>query len=112
MYANGDTVTISRGKHRGPATVISEADSAGQYAVRTKDGLVTVVKADNLKAPMESTIGENKLAAEIQTAAQDAADVVNASGVYDVLQALVSRLSGDMPGLGARISWPAESAGE
>ena len=105
-YSINDTVTIARGKNRGPATIISEADTAGQYAVRTKDGLVTVVHGDNLKAPQEATIGENKLAAEIQTFVNDL-DTHGSGDPVTIAQALVSRLSGDLPGLGARISWPA-----
>lgn len=108
MFNVGDKVTIRRGKGGSQvATVVAEPDQDGQYAVRTDAGQLRLVKADNLKAPAESTIGEGRLAAEIQTAVGDM-DVTTSA--QDILMALVSRLSGDMPGLAARISWPAESA--
>lgn len=105
MFSEGDKVTITRGKAKGPATIVSSAAERGEYAVKTEDGALVVVKAESIKAPMESTIGEARLADEIQTLVQDL------SG-YDAdgqLQSFVSRLSAGMPGLGARISWPAES---
>lgn len=101
MFNPGDTVTISRGKNRGPAEVVAHGDNG--YAVKTQNGAIVVVNDDNLKAPVESTIGEGRLAAEIQTTAHDESDD---PAVLDALAKLVSRLSGDMPGLGARISWP------
>jgi hypothetical protein len=104
MFNPGDKVTIKRGKGGSrEAEVMTPADASGQYAVKLPDGEMRLVKADNLKAPAESTIGEGKLAAEIQTAAGDSPQIQEVQGA---LQALVSRLSGDMPGLGARISWP------
>jgi hypothetical protein len=107
MYNEGDKVTISRGNYRGQeATIIGPAENE-EYPVKLAAGGYAVIKASNLKAPQESTIGEGRLAQEIQTALNDLQPIGNGEGV---LQALVSRLSGDMPGLGARISWPAESA--
>lgn len=102
MFNQGDTVTISRGKFRGPATIVTGADN-GEYAVKTQSGHLTIVKAENLKAPAESTVTESRLAAEIQTLSADESD---SPEVQHALAKLVSRLSGDMPGLGARISWP------
>jgi hypothetical protein len=104
MFDTGTKATITRGKYRGKvAEILSAADPEGQHAVKLEDGTVAVVNASNLKAPDEATISEAKLAAEIQTAAGDESD--NPS-VLNALAKLVSRLSGDMPGLGARISWP------
>jgi hypothetical protein len=97
----GDKVTIRRGKNRGPAAIVE--GSGDDYAVKTDAGRLVIVKAENIKAPDESLIGEGRLAAEIQTAAQDDSDDPD---VLDALTRLVSRLSVDMPGLGARISWP------
>lgn len=108
MYTKGDTVTITRGKAKGQATILSEGpDDSGSYAVRTTAGEFAVVSDKAIKAPVESTIGEGKLAAELNTLVGDlqGADVAR-------LEAFIQRLSGDMPGLAARISWPAEDANE
>lgn len=102
MFSANDKVTISRGNHRGQEATIMGPAEDGQYPVRLAKGGYAVIKDSNLKAPQESTIGEAKLAAEIQTAAQDESD---SPAVLNALAKLVSRLSGDMPGLGARISW-------
>jgi hypothetical protein len=110
MFNPGDKVTIKRGKGGSQeAEILTAADASGQYAVKLPDGSMRLVKADNLKAPVESTIGEGRLAAEIQTAIGDM-DVTTSA--QDILQAFVSRLSREMPGLAARVSWPAESADE
>jgi hypothetical protein len=104
-YTVGQSIVPARGKTRGKTAEVIGVDAEHKtYAVKYADGTFGVVNAVNVKAPTEDTIGEAKLAAEIQTAATD----WNAgeSG-QDVLQALVSRLSADLPGLGARISWPA-----
>lgn len=109
MFNDGDTATISRGKYRGQkATILGPADN-DQYPVKLSDGGYAVVNAGNLKAPAESTIGEGRLAAEINTMISDMyADGQDTGWV----RSFVSRLSGDMPGLGARISWPGQSADE
>lgn len=110
MFSVGDKVTIRRGKGGSQEGTIKVAAQNGQeYGVETADGNLRVVKADNLKAPAESTIGEGRLAAEIQTAVTDTAFDDTAQ---DALRALISRLSGDMPGLAARISWPAEAVAQ
>lgn len=109
MFEVGTQITVTRGKNRGKtAKTLGPADSGGNYAVQFEDGTYGLVNSTSLKAPAESTIGEAKLAAEIQTAAQDAVHFQGETAAMDVITALVSRLSGDMPGLGARISWPAE----
>ena len=104
MFQQGDKVTIRRGKGGSQAaTIVTEADQDGHYAVRTDAGQLRLVKADNLKAPDESTIGEGRLAAELNTLIVDLdrADVGRAE-----VEAFVARISGDMPGLAARLSWP------
>jgi hypothetical protein len=103
-FTNGQTVTVMRGKTRGQTAEVIGVDTEHKtYAVKYADGTFGVINAVNVKAPTEDTIGEAKLAAEIQTLAADLAG----SGFSDNVQALVSRLSSDLPGLGARISWPA-----
>ncbi len=103
-FTAGQTITVMRGKTRGKTAEVIAVDTTNKtYAVRYADGTLGTINAVNVKAPTEDTIGEAKLAAEIQTAAQDLA---NDAAPEDVLQALVSRLSSDLPGLGARISWP------
>ena len=102
----GQTVTVMRGKTRGQTAEVLGVDAEHQqYAVKYADGTFGVINAVNVKEPTEDTIGEARLAAEIQTAAQD---IENDADPADVLQAMVSRLSRDLPGLGARISWPAQ----
>jgi hypothetical protein len=106
MFNVGDKVTIKRGKGGSQvATVVAEADQDGQYAVRTDAGQLRLVKADNLKAPAESTIGEGRLAAEINTLVGD-----SHQDDMGAIRLFVLRLSAEMPGLAARIAWPAESA--
>jgi hypothetical protein len=104
VFNPGDKVSIIRGQHRGQQAEILAGAEDGQYAVKTEKGALVVVTAANVRAPAEGTIGAGKLAAEIQTAVNDAQ---NEDGP-DVLQALVSRLEADIPGLGGRITWPAE----
>lgn len=107
MFEVGNKVTVLRGKERGKtAEILAPADPDGQYAVKLDSGQVAVLNGANLKAPAEATIGEAKLAAEIQTAL---GDIEVTSSAQDILMALVSRLSRDMPGLGARVSWAAEA---
>lgn len=105
MYSIGDMVTITRGKAKGQAKILTEIDKNLSYAVQTEDGKIAVVSDKAIKAPVESTIGEGKLAAELNTLVGDlqGADVAR-------LEAFIQRLSGDMPGLAARITWPAEEA--
>jgi hypothetical protein len=106
MFSENDKVTVTRGKAKGEATIIAAAEN-GQYAVRGADGGLHIVKADSIKAPQESTIGEAKLAAEIQTL------IADTDGQADTqLQGFVNRLQDVMPGLGARIAWPVQSADE
>jgi hypothetical protein len=102
-FAKGQTITVMRGRTRGAQAEVIDLDTENKtYAVRYADGTLGVINAVNVKAPTEDTIGEAKLAAEIQTLAADLAG----SGYSDNIQAFVSRLSSDLPGLGARISWP------
>lgn len=110
MFEVGSKVTVVRGKLKGAEVeILSPADPEGQYAIKViSTGLVAVSNAVNLKAPAEATIGEAKLAAEISTLVSD----LYGYDADDRLQAFVSRLSGDMPGLGARVSWPAEDQNE
>lgn len=103
-YTTGQTITVMRGKTRGKTAEVIGVDAPNrQYAVKYADGTYGVVNAVNVKTPSEDTIGEAKLAAEIQTAAGDFPQIQE---VQDALQSLVSRLSSDLPGLGARVSWP------
>ena len=107
MFSEGDKVTVTRGKAKGEATIIAAAEN-GQYAVRGADGGLHIVKADSIKAPQESTIGEAKLAEEIQTLIND----VDGHGVDAQVQGFVNRLQDVAPGLGARVAWPAQGASE
>lgn len=112
MFEIGDKATVMRGKYRGrQAEILTTADTDGQYAVKLDNGVLDIQNATNLKAPAEGTVGAGKLAAEIQTAVND---LNNIPGVgqqaQDVLQALVSRLETEIPGLGGRISWPVDTS--
>jgi hypothetical protein len=107
MFEVGDKAQVMRGQFRGKsAEILAPADPGQKYAVRFDDGALAVINAVNLKAPAEGSIGAGKLAAELQTAVSDARD----QDARDTLQALVSRLEAEIPGLGGRISWPAEPA--
>ncbi len=107
VYEVSDTATVRRGQYRNEkVTILAPADSKGQYAVRTEKGVITVVKAENLKAPAEGTIGAGALAQELQTAVNDATNDDEAS----IVQALVQRLEGHIPGLSGRLSWPSRAA--
>jgi uncharacterized protein with FMN-binding domain len=104
QYTAGQTITVMRGKTRGQSAEVLAVDSERKaYAVKYPDGTLGVVNAVNVKAPTEATIGEAKLAAEISTLLSDVSD----DGVAGQVQAFVSRLEADLPGLGGRISWPA-----
>jgi hypothetical protein len=106
QYTAGQTITVMRGKTRGQSAEVLAVDSERQtYAVKYPDGTLGVVNAVNVKTPTEATIGEGKLAAEISTALADAGN----DETYGILAHLVSRLSADLPGLGARVSWPAST---
>jgi hypothetical protein len=105
-FTTGQTITVMRGKTRGKTAEVIAVDTTNKtYAVRYADGTLGTVNAVNVKAPAEDTIVEAKLAAEIQTAVNDAGGD-GGWATIESLQALVSRLSSDLPGLGARISWP------
>lgn len=107
-YTTGQTITVMRGKTRGQTAEVIGVDAPNkQYAVKYADGTYGVVNAVNVKTPTEDTIGEARLAAEIQTLAHDLAGDADSATGLDLAKALVSRLSADLPGLGARISWPA-----
>jgi hypothetical protein len=105
MFEVGDKAQVMRGQFRGKsAEILTPADPEQKYAVRFDDGSVAVINAVNLKAPAEGSISAGRLAAEIQTSVNDAE---GNSPLANALQALVSRLEADIPGLGGRISWPA-----
>lgn len=105
MFEIGDHATVMRGKYRGlRAEILTTADADGQYAVKLDNGVLDIQNATNLKAPAEGTIGAGKLAAEISTALGDA----QTQDALDTLQALVSRLEREIPGLGGRVQWPAQ----
>lgn len=106
MFEIGDKATVMRGKYRGrQAEILTTADTDGQYAVKLDNGVLDIQNATNLKAPAEGTVGAGRLAAEISTALGDA----QTEDTLAVLQALVSRLEREIPGLGGRISWPASN---
>lgn len=109
MFNEGDKATVTRGKAKGEVTILAAAEN-GQYAVRDANGGLHVVKADSIKAPAESTISEGDLAREINTLVQDAANADQ--DAMACVHPFVQRLASVMPGLGARIAWPAESASE
>lgn len=110
VFEIGNKATVMRGKHRGKiAEILTTPDMDGQYAVKLDDGTLDIQNAANLKAPAEGTIGAGKLAAEISTAVGDMNAIPGVGQqAQDVLQALVSRLEREIPGLGGRISWPAQ----
>jgi hypothetical protein len=106
-FTTGQTITVMRGKTRGKVAEVIGVDAENKtYAVKYEDGTFGVINAVNVKVPTEATIGEAKLAAEIQTILNDSAGA-RGEDTRSALQAFVSRLSADLPGLGARISWPA-----
>lgn len=104
MFETGNVATVMRGKLRGHEVEILGPAVDESYPVKIKEGGYAVINAVNLKAPAEGTIGAGRLAAEIQTAVGDA----QTQDARSTLAAFVSRLEADIPGLGGRISWPAE----
>ncbi len=100
MFKVDDQVTIRRGKHKGPATIL-HARADGTVAVVTESGALFVTNADNLKAPDEIVVPVKALAAAISSVAADEAD---SPAVLNALGKLAGRLN--VPGLGEAISWP------
>ena len=104
VFENGDKATVMRGKLKGQEVQIMGPAKDDQYPVMlSNDNGYAVINAVNLKAPTEGMIGASKLAAEIQTAVNDMHEDGLDTGW---LQAMVSRLETEIPGLGGRISWP------
>jgi hypothetical protein len=89
VYAEGDTISIMRGKTRGKTAQVIGVDQTNKtYAVRYTDGTLGTINHVNVKTPDEKTITASALAGLIQ-ATYDGAGGVDTR----TLDALVDRLT-------------------
>lgn len=87
MFKVNDKVIIRRGKHKGGAKVVLEADPDGQIGVRTDAGYVLITNAENLKAPDEATIGASRMSELISEMSKRDPEAFNA-GLIALTEAL------------------------
>lgn len=68
-YADGDTLTVKRGKFANKTGKVLAKNLDGRYVVKLDDGNVTLVEPHNTKEPAEKTFTETQLVTLLQEAA-------------------------------------------
>lgn len=67
-YNEGDTITIRRGKHRAKTATVLAVDATDlTYAVRTQDGALDVINAENVKDEQEAAYTVTQIRETITT---------------------------------------------
>jgi hypothetical protein len=107
VYAEGDTITVMRGKTRGQTAQVIGVDQTNKtYAVRYTDGTLGTINHVNVKTPDEKTITASALAGLIQATLEETSE----RGLDPQMDRLISRLTDAGLDTSSKVRMPAESA--